>query len=111
MAEVACPYDETTLKIALLGLERKMGDDALAEKLKARFSEFIITDKPELNRKIAEYNGIEVLDLINSPNYETLRVEFSQTLLFKAIDVFKEESFTDVEAWALVAVGSGILKI
>jgi len=111
MAEMVCPYDQITLKLALLGLEKKMADDTLAEKVNSRLSEFLIADKAEMNKKIAQHNGIEVIDLINSPNYETLKEEFSQTLVVRAIAILKEESFTDKEAWALVAIGTGILKI
>jgi len=111
MAEMKCPYDEITLKLALLGLESKMADDTLANKINARLSDFLISDKAEMNQKIAKHNGIEVVDLINSPNYTTLKEEFSQTLLLKAISILKEETFTDKEAWALVAVGTGTLKI
>jgi len=111
MSEITCPYDKITLQIALLGLETKMADDTLAEKINSRLSDFLIDDKAVLNKKIAEHNGIEVIDLINSPNYETLTQEFSKTLIHKAIDILKEETFTDKEAWALVAIGTGILKI
>lgn len=111
MAEMVCPYDKITLQIALLGLEKKMADDTLAKRVNSRLSDFLIEDKAELNKQIAVHNGIEVIDLINSPNYETLREEFSQTLIRRAIVILKEESFTDKEAWALVAIGTGILKI
>jgi len=111
MSEITCPYDKITLQIALLGLEKKMADDTLAEKINSKLSNFLIEDKSVLNKKIAEYNGIEVIDLINSPNYDTLKQEFSETLIHKSIEVLKEETFTDKEAWALVALGTGILKI
>ncbi len=111
MAEMVCPYDEITLKLALLGLEKKMEDMSLAEKINSRLAEFLVSDKAELNRQIAKHNGIEVPDLISSPNYNTLMEEYSQTLMMKAIGILKEESFTDKEAWALLAIGTGILKI
>jgi len=111
MAEITCPYDEITLKLALLGLESRMENEDLAERIHSRMSDFLINDKAELNKKIAKHNGIEITDLINSPNYEILKEEFSQTLLLKAIGILKEETFSDKEAWALVAIGTGILKI
>jgi len=110
MAEMVCPYDEITLKIALLGLEKKIADETLAKKVNSRLSEFLIEDKAVLNKRIANHNGIEVVDLINSPNYSTLKEEYSQTLILKAIGILKEETFTDKEAWALVALGTGLLK-
>lgn len=110
MAEMVCPYDEITLKIALIGLERKIADESLAKKVNSRLSEFLVEDKSVLNKRIAKHNGIEVSDLINSPNYVTLKEEYSQTLVLKAIAVLKEETFTDKEAWALVALGTGLLK-
>lgn len=110
MAEMNCPYDEITLKIALLGLDKKMEDEALALRIKERMAEFLITDKAELNKKIAEHNGVGVLDVINSPNYITLKEEFSRTLLLKSIDVLKEETFSDKEAWALITLATGVLK-
>jgi len=111
MAEIVCPYDQLTLKLALLGLETKMEDTSLAEKINDRLSDFLVDDKAELNKRIAKHNGIEVTDLINSPNYKTLMEEYSQKLMMQAIDILKEESFTDKEAWALLAIGTGILKI
>ncbi len=110
MSEIKCPYDSITLKLALLGLDKKLEDDELAKKINIRMSEFLVTDKSEINKKIAEYNGISVIDLINSPNYSLLREEFSKTLILKAIDVLKEESFSDKEAWALLSVATGNLK-
>jgi len=110
MAEMVCPYDKITLKLAMLSLDKKMEDVELAKRINTRLSKFLIKDKAELNKRIAEYNGIEVVDLINSSNYATLKQEFTQSLMYKAMDVLKEESFTDKEAWALVAVGTGNLK-
>lgn len=110
MADMNCPYDEITLKVALLGLNKKMEDEALGNRIKERLSEFLITDKADLNKKLAEYNGVGVLDIINSPNYTTLREEFSKTLILRAIDVLKEESFTDKEAWALITLATGVLN-
>ena len=110
MAEMNCPYDEITLKVALIGLNSKMEDESLAIRVKERMSEFLITDKSELNKKIAEHNGVGVLDIINSPNYITLKEEFSKTLLLKTIEVLKEETFSDTEAWAIITLATGVLK-
>jgi len=111
MAEMVCPYDKVTLQLALLGIEKKMDKEDLAKRVESRMSEFLVTDKAELNKKLAEHNGIEVIDLINSPNYETLKEEYSKSLMMKALDILKEESFSDKEAWALLVFGSGMLKL
>ena len=112
MSVIKCPYDETTLKLALLGLDKKMEDEELTKKISIRLSESLPAyDKIELNKKIAQYNGISVLDLINSPNYDTLKQEYYQNIINKAIVILKEESFTDKEAWALITLSTGILKI
>ena len=108
---VVCPYDEITLKLALLGLEKKIEDSDLAERVHSRISDFLVSDKAELNKQIAKHNGIDVIDLINSPNYGTLKEEYSTTLMMKSIDILKEETFSDKEAWAILAIGSGILKL
>ena len=111
MSEIVCPYDEITLRLALLSLEEKMGDESLGKRVNSRLSEFLIDDKADLNKKIAEHNGISVMDLINSPNYGELTAEFSKILMLKSIAILKEERFSDKEAWALVAIGTGTLKI
>jgi len=110
MAEMECPYDELTLNLALLSLNKNMLDDKLANKINIKLSKYIIKDKVELNKQIAESNGIEVLDLINSPNYAVLKKEFSQSFILKIIGILKEENLTDKEAWAVLVAGTGGLK-
>ena len=107
MLEIKCPYSDIVMKLALLSLDSKMEDESLGERLYKRLSEIYSLTKSEINKAIAEDNGIQVIDLINSPNYTNLVAEYSKNRINKTLDILKEEGFSDKEAWAFVLAGSG----
>lgn len=108
------PYDGLTLQIALLGLSNK---PELMKKME-KFAEDrkdedkLLADKAELNKRVAASNGIDVTTLINSPNYQSLLTEYCANIVKQRIEECKKETgMSDKEAWALVAMTMGLIKI
>jgi len=105
------PYDEFTLKLALMQISDKLDDPDLQKKLGQELDKLAPGNKSDINKKVAEENGISVKDLIDSPNYEKLKNEYVASMLHKAVDVFIKEGFTEKQAWAVLSIGLGVLKI
>lgn len=111
MTSITCPHNELTLKIALMGIGDKFEDPNFEIKFKEIMSDIYTSDNAILNKKISEFNGISVLDLINSPNYTVLKEEFFKASLVKAINSLKEDGFSDKESWALIMAATGNLNL
>ena len=104
------PYSQIELDIALLGVSNKL-EDAVAteamEELVAFFEQKTGKTQAERNIKIAEFHGISVLDLINSPNLTTLVEMFqeSRTLEMKTV-LMEKLGVSDKESWAIITYAS-----
>lgn len=107
-----CPYDEITLRIALLSANGKLvkiseekGDVELMRLMDTAVKEMGEgpSDKETLNKEVAAHNGVSVSDLIGSPNYQELVQEFCYSRVVKVIDNVKDLfGFTSQEAWAVI---------
>lgn len=111
MAKMKCPYNEMQLRIALMNLDKKVeeiGEDKFAGIMNRVSMNQLPEDKAGQNKLVAESNGIDVATLINSPNYETLMLEYKQGLLLKSIGEMEERLGVDNKtAWAIVVAGMG----
>ena len=99
---IKVPYDDLTLKIALLGSEKKL-TKKITKKIEQKLNREFGKDKAEKNIKIAEENGITVKTLINSPNYKTIVEEYDSKAAKRFVEILKEEAnLNDKEAWAIL---------
>ena len=103
---VKCPYDELTLKIALISITEEQY--ALLEKAPANFN--IPQSKVELNKAVADRNGMPMLDLLQSPNYTILMEEYSTFQVHNLIEDLEKRGFTNKQAWGILAVIEGSVK-
>lgn len=105
------PYDWWELRLALLGLdEEKFDKDKMKEMNDTIESVLPKEEVKDLNKRIAEFHGISVEQLINSPNYKVLCSEFIENALRKVAGmVMKKFDIAEKEAWALIALGLGLL--
>lgn len=105
-----CPYDKTTLMIGVLGANRKLeeyekknGEGSAKKKFEEYSYLFVPETNTDVNKAVAESNGITVGQLINSPNYSTLKNEHAFMMVRKAMNVLKEEfGLDDKEAWGMM---------
>lgn len=116
------PYDKFQLKMALVGLEKKFPgtetEEEMHEKLKMIADDLgdfatkqIPDEKSEINKKIAEFHGIQVVDLLNSPNYQILCDEYITDIVKQMVSRLKIDLvLNDVEAWAFLARAMGVIK-
>jgi len=72
------PYPKDQLLLAMASVDEKLFSDP--ESIQDSLGEILNVEQPSLNLQAAEHNGISVLDLINSPNYETLIKRYQETL-------------------------------
>lgn len=103
------PYSSWELRFALMNLSE---DKFNEKKMKEIENELAIPskDKKELNKAIAEYHGISVEKLVDSPNYKILCQEYEENTVYQLVKKFIEKfGITEKEAWALVAYGLGLL--
>jgi len=98
-------YSEIELKTALLTIpEDKLNE--VVKNLIEKFSEASAPkDKAELNKVIAEFHGISVLDLINSPNYDRLTQEWGDSYYQRIIDIIMESGLNHKQASAILYNG------
>lgn len=103
------PYPRDQLLLALANVDQKLYVDP--DSIKDSLVEILNIEQPLLNLKAAEYHGVPVLDLINSPNYETLLKTFQESLVKGGVTFLEERGLTHVEAWAFICVIFGVLEV
>lgn len=98
---IKIPYSSMELRVALLNFdENKFSEDKIKE-LKSEFED--LSNDKDQNKRVAEYHGISVEQLINSPNYKVLCEEYGESIIYEFVKKLKEKfETTDKEAWALV---------
>ena len=69
----------------------------------------LINNKQAINKAVANDNGIDIIDLINSPNYNVLLNEFIEKQIIKVKDSLIKNGFNDKTAWAIIAIANGII--
>lgn len=104
-----CRYSDLDLKVALIGLEKKLTEhlqEAIARDLEAAGLNRGQT-RSELNQLVADHHGISVEKLLGSPNLKILTETYQEDRTFKFISILEQNDLTNKEAWALVYFGSG----
>ncbi len=113
MAVMKIPYSEIELLVAFELLIEKISLDYFERKMKElepELSSSAPSDVETFNRKMAEYHGITVEQLLASPNIADLLRQFCWSLICAAQTKFKDKlGITDKEAWAIIAAGLGII--
>lgn len=100
---MACPYHRLELLVALSTAVKKV--EKISEEQGEEFINKEIPQLPEpaeLNKVVAERNGISVEALIASPNYKVLKQEYMESV-FSELRMKLQEKFglTDKESWAI----------
>ena len=105
------PYNGWELRLALLGLDEKKFDKDKMKEMKDVIESVLSKEEvKDLNKRIAEFHGISVEQLINSLNYKVLCSEFVESALRKVAEtIMKKFDIAEKEAWALMALGLGLL--
>ena len=102
MLEIDCPYDDLTLRLAVISLGDKFTED-IQKNLLSKLE----VNKPITKNVVAEFHGITLEQLINSPNYEILLNEHRESIVKNFLKVVKNEGcFSDQEAWALLILAT-----
>jgi hypothetical protein len=103
-----CPYDKRTLRLTALEVDSKLTDEKIKklEEIVEKQNTFNdISDKQVLNERVSKENGVSVVELINSPNYEKLIDEYTTKLAYELIEQIKSKvGFSDKEAWTLLVL-------
>lgn len=99
------PYNKTELIIAFHSATEKMSSnlslDEIENHLKEISSEFEANTN-NINQAVADTHNITVEDLINSPNYLTLKQEYARGLFIGVVRKVKEKfNLTEIEAWSI----------
>jgi len=104
MLEIRCPYDEISLKIAYITLEKKLlaNENTLIETTNAIGKKFR-GQSDNAVKNLADKLGVSSADLINSPNYPLLMKEHSQEVGNSLVsDLRQVFHLSDKEAWAMI---------
>lgn len=107
------PYNELDIMVASIGLEGKL--DAISKELGGEDKVLAVLvsavgniTNDNFTAKCAEHYGVTPADLINSPNYSTLKEDFEQVSVGTIIkNIETGLKLTNVEAWALFAQAQG----
>jgi hypothetical protein len=103
------PYRRDELLLAVFSINDEKFSDVAS--IQDSLGKILNVEQPLLNLQAAEQNGITVVDLINSPNYERLIKVFQESLVAKAVTYLESTGFTNIEAWAVVCIIFGVLDI
>lgn len=72
-------------KMAIINSEIENACEELAKKVDEKLSFFSKLDKRKQNQLVAKSNGIKIIDLINSPNYELLFKEHNKKVALESL--------------------------
>ena len=109
---IKIPYTKKELSEALSSLRDKDFNEAIHEEVKQKIMALLPLEKKEHNKRVAEDNGITVMELINSPNYQTLVEEYEASKMKEMVQIFmKRLDMTEVQAHAMVAIAAGVLEV
>lgn len=104
--KINCPYDDLEINIAALGLNNKLEViDAMLNDPEFTVKFSAPASKADLNKDIANFQGISISELINSPNYNTLVEEYKNSEVHRLLEYLKSKGFSDKEAWAFLVLG------
>jgi len=107
------PYKGIELKLAIMALDENKLTEESGEKVNAVGVKYHITDDSstaELNKAVAEDNGITVETLVNSPNMSKMVSDYTITAIHEIVGVMEEDGLTNKEAWAIISVQLGLLN-
>ena len=103
--EIQCPYTALDMRIAMINLDESNFTEEKLNKFQNQvlLSLGNIDNKADMNKKIAEANGINVETLINSPNYKLLVQEFIAKGVKTIVALSREElGLNDKQAWGVL---------
>lgn len=110
--EIECPYSKLELIVCL----RTINEKKLIEKCEQEIArhEKVEQELKPLNRdfskRIAEYHGITIEQLTNSPNYQILCNKYQEHCVLKLIKMIEVQmDLSKKQAWALYAKVRGFL--
>ena len=106
---VECPHDKLALQIAMLSASRKIeeyekknGEGSMIKKIEEAKLE-APQSVADLNKSTAEFHGITVEQLINSPNYNKLKEEFGESAIERLLKFLNAEfELSNPEGWAIL---------
>lgn len=101
------PYTDLELLIASITLGNKINKDPeLADKMReysVKHGAELPADTKSINEAVAADNGITVVQLINSPNYQLLMSAYRDKTLRVVIKQMTDElGIAEIEAWAIL---------
>jgi hypothetical protein len=101
---IKCPYTALELRLATHDVSEEELSDEKAQQIVKEFESAMphYKDNATCNQKIAEFHGISVLDLINSPNMDKLKADFFQKDVQLILDIYKKHGLNDKLAWFMV---------
>jgi len=102
------PYERHEIMMALISLDDSILNntnvqDSIRQRLEVK--------QPELNTNAATFHGITVLDLINSPNYQTLIQQYQESLVLGTVEFLESQGYSNLEAWSVICIIFEVLKI
>jgi len=108
MSDIKCHYTEKEMKVALNNIDKtdkeinKIGYE-VEKKIKSKFNGVDLNNLKNVNKIIADDNGITILEFINSPNMQYMITEFQKKVLKDVVNILKDDyGFTHKEASAII---------
>lgn len=104
--KIQCPYSEIELQVASLSAYPKLNTyiENIGDEAADLFAKEICP--PELgkvNQSAADFHGISIEILVNSPNYQILIEQYISSMWSKAISTLKSRcNLSDKESWAIL---------
>jgi len=100
------PYSEIEMMTALASM-----DDTLLQKSEVQDSlqQWFSLSQAEWNVQAASFHGVQVLDLINSPNYESLLKAYREKRVLDLVHYLETLGYSNKESWGVICVLFGAI--
>ena len=110
---IKLPNSAFDLQITLVGLENRIEElEPAFEEIKSELIALHGADAAKFKENAANFHGIGLLDLINSPNYSILMNEYKDTIWnLIHTKIMKKLNLKEKEAWALLCAGLGLMDV
>ena len=102
------PLKPEELRAALRNLSTEKIDKKKMDEVREELITVMPKRKKDLNKAIADYHGISVEKLMNSPDFKDLCRKYEEYTIRQVAEKFEKKfSITEKEAWALLAYALG----
>lgn len=99
-SSIKCPYTKIQLILSTIDIEKKLTPEK-QEEIKQALAKYA-TDPEDKMKAVAEFIGVSIDKLIESPNMDSLIIRYDYYRVNKMLEELEKVGLKNIEAWAIL---------